>query len=100
MSNEVTRGHYGSPGSEPSWLHVDSIGALISTTYGRTLTLKLLVVSGVLRLGAWNFRILTPKLGEQSGNDALRTAASLELLFAQIVLFVTSVLVRTSPTDL
>ena len=86
-------------GSYAAWLHVDNIGALFSTTYGRTLTLKLLVVSAVLALGAVNFRILTPKLGEGTGNDALRKAASVELLLAQIVLFVTAVLVRTSPMD-
>jgi putative copper export protein len=86
-------------GSYTAWLHVDNVGALVSTAYGRTLTLKLLVVSAVLGLGAVNFLILTPKLGEQSGNNALCKAASVEILLAQIVLFVTSVLVRTSPMD-
>ena len=86
-------------GSYAAWLHVDSLGALVSTVYGRTLTLKLLLVAAVLGLGALNFRVLTPKLGEQSGNDALRKAASVELLLAQVVLFATAILVRTSPMD-
>jgi putative copper export protein len=86
-------------GSYSAWLHVDSLGMLISTAYGRTLTLKLLLVAAVLALGALNFRALTPRLGERSGNDAMRRAASVELLLAQIVLFATAVLVRTSPMD-
>lgn len=84
-------------GSYAAWLHVPDFASLVSTAYGRTLILKLLIVSAVLGLGALNFRILTPRLGEQSGNDALRRAASVELLLAQIVLCVTAVLVRTSP---
>lgn len=86
-------------GSYAAWMHLDSFGALVSTVYGRTLALKLLLVAAVLGLGALNFRVLTPKLGEQSGNDALRKAASVELLLAQVVLFVTAILVRTSPMD-
>ena len=86
-------------GSYAAWLHVDSFAALVSTVYGRTLTLKLILVAAVLGLGALNFRVLTPKLGEQSGNDALRKAASVELLLAQVVLFATAILVRTSPMD-
>ena len=77
-------------GSYAAWLHVDSFAALVSTVYGRTLTLKLILVAAVLGLGALNFRVLTPKLGEQSGNDAL---------LAQVVLFATAILVRTSPMD-
>ena len=86
-------------GSYAAWLHVDSFGALVSTVYGRTLSLKLLLVAAVLGLGILNFRVLTPKLGEQSGNDALGKAASVELLLAQAVLFATAILVRTAPMD-
>ncbi len=86
-------------GSYTAWLHVDSFAALVSTTYGRTLSVKLLLVAGVLALGALNFRVLTPRLGEQSGNDAMRRTASVELLLAQVVLFATAILVRTSPMD-
>jgi putative copper export protein len=59
----------------------------------------LLLVGAVLGLGALNWKRLTPKLGEAGGNDALRRAATTELLLAQVVLLVTAILVRMSPMD-
>ncbi len=79
-----------------SWLHLPSVSALWTSDYGRLLSLKLLLVGMVLGLGALNWKRLGPKLGQPSANDALRRAASTELLIAQLVLFVTAVLVRTS----
>ena len=80
-----------------SWMHLPSVAALYQTGYGRLLVFKLLLVAAVLALGALNWKRLTPHLGEAGGNDALSRAASTELLVAQLVLFVTAILVRTSP---
>lgn len=80
-----------------SWSHLDSLGALATTTYGRILSLKLLLVAVILAFGARNFKALTPKLGTDRGDDAMRRSAAVELAVAQIVLLVTAVLVRTSP---
>lgn len=81
-----------------SWSRLESPGALFTTTYGRTLALKLLFVTAALGIGARNFRILTPRLGTPEGNGAMRRSAALELAVAQLVLLATAVLVRTSPT--
>ena len=86
-------------GTLASWIHLGGIGALATTTYGRILGLKLLLVLAVMVLGAVNWKRLTPRLGELTGQDALRRAASRELLIAQLVLLVTAILVRTSPMD-
>lgn len=80
-----------------SWVHLGSVGALFGTAYGRVLALKLALVAGVLGLGARNFRVLTPQLGDAAGQAAMRRSATLELLMANVVLAVTAVLVRTSP---
>ena len=80
-----------------SWAHVDGVGALFGTTYGRLLLLKLALVGGVLGLGAINFRRLTPRLDTPEGPGAMRRSATFELVVAGLVLVVTAVLVRTSP---
>ena len=80
-----------------AWIHLGGLGALFTTTYGRLLALKLAVVAVVLYLGAVNWRRLTPQLGSEVGQAALRRNATFELVAGQIVLLVTAVLVRTSP---
>lgn len=80
-----------------SWVHLDGIPALWRTHYGRLLALKVLVVLGVLALGAWNWKRLSPRVGEPEGSAALRRAATLELVLANVVLAVTALLVRSSP---
>jgi copper transport protein len=80
-----------------SWVHLGGVGALLGTGYGRILTLKVALVACVLGLGARNFRVLTPRLGDAAGRAAMRRSATLELLVANVVLAVTAVLVRTSP---
>jgi copper transport protein len=79
-----------------AWVHLGSVGALFATTYGRLLLLKVGLVLGVLALGALNWRRLTPRLGEHAGQEAMRRAATVEFLVANVVLVVTAVLVRTS----
>ena len=51
----------------------------------------------VLAFGGRNFRMLTPRLGSDTGDAAMRRSAATELAIAQLVLIVTAILVRTSP---
>lgn len=80
-----------------SWSHLEGLEALWTTSYGRILSLKLLLVAAVLGFGARNFRLLTPLLGTDAGDRTMRRSAAVELAIAQIVLIVTAILVRTSP---
>lgn len=45
-----------------AWLNVRSFDALISTTYGRTLLVKLGLAAAVVAVGAYNRRVLVPAL--------------------------------------
>ncbi|MDH5759844.1 MAG: CopD family protein, partial [Gemmatimonadota bacterium] len=83
-------------GGFASWVQLGGIEAVFGTPYGRLLVLKLAVVGVVLALGGWNYKKLTPRLGEESGRGAMRRSASLEFLVANVVLVVTAILVRTS----
>jgi putative copper export protein len=80
-----------------AWIHLGSVGALFGTSYGRLLLVKMGLVLGVLGLGVWNWRRLTPLLSEPGGQGGMRRAATLEFLVANVVILVTALLVRTSP---
>ncbi|MFQ5536003.1 MAG: copper resistance D family protein [Gemmatimonadota bacterium] len=84
-------------GTFAAWLNLPGLSALWETGYGRLLVLKLAIVGLVLLLGAVNWRRLLPRLGEEEGCAAMRRAASLEALLGQVVIFITAILVRTSP---
>ena len=75
-------------------LHLAAVNQLWTTTYGRTLLLKLGAVVLVVAVGAWNWRSVRPRLAI-SGPAPLRRTAPLELLAAAIVLVLTAVLVAT-----
>jgi len=76
-----------------AWRHLKRLSSLWTTPYGWALCVKLLLVAGVLALGAWNWRRQKPLLGSEAGGVALRRSASWELTVAGLVLLVTAVLV-------
>jgi putative copper resistance protein D len=60
-----------------AWTHVGSPAQLLTTPYGRHLTLKLVLVGALLAAGVYNTRVLLPCLrAAQAGGDA-RTALRL-----------------------
>jgi len=73
--------------------HLKYWSALWTTPYGYTFDVKLALVACVVALGAWNWRRMTPRLGDESAAHALRRSARAELSFAALVLLVTGVLV-------
>ena len=83
-----------------SWRHLPSVTALFDTAYGRTLILKLGLVAVALTLGWWNWKRVTPRLATPSGKAALARFATFEFVVAQVILVVTAMLVRMSPTGM
>lgn len=84
-------------------LNVASWGAFTSTSYGRTLLIKLAIVLLLVLVGAFNWRRVRPALasGGTSAAGRLRRAATLELVLGLVVLAVTAVLVALpTPVDL
>jgi putative copper export protein len=83
-----------------AYVHVGSWPAVLGSSYGRTLCVKLALVAGVAAVGAYNWRMATPKLaaGDQ---HALRHSARAELLLGALVLLLTAILVATPlPTEM
>ena len=70
-----------------------SLSALWTSGYGRTLLLKLAVLGLVMAMGAQNWRVLTPRLGQSDGTARIRRSAIAELLLGTVLLAVTAVLV-------
>jgi len=76
-----------------AWRHLHVLSNLWSTPYGYTLIAKLVLVGIVFALGAWNWRRQRPTLGTAEAATSIRSSATMELVFATLVLLVTAVLV-------
>jgi putative copper export protein len=76
-----------------AWQTVGSWQALTSSSYGRTLLVKLSCLVGVAALGAWNWKVIQPRLAKGTGDDLLRRSAATELLLGAMLLIVTALLV-------
>ena len=92
-----------------SWMHVDRFGALWSTSYGKTLSLKVLLVIPMLILGGVNTFVIHPRVSRLVENEAsdVGSSAALDLNFSRsvrieallgvAVLFVAAILVFQQP---
>ena len=83
----------GITGVTTAWRHLKSLDALWTTPYGYALDAKLCVVLIVVSLGAWNWRRMSPQLGDEKAAQAIKRSATTELSFAAVVLAITSLLV-------
>ena len=75
------------------WQTVGSLGALIDTSYGRVLLIKLSFLIGVAGTGAFNWKIVQPKLAAGAGDGLLRRSAYVELAMGIGLIIATAVLV-------
>lgn len=78
-----------------AWMHLGALPALWQTTYGKTLLLKLAVLSVVAGTGAYNWLRVRPALGNVAGAHRIRRSATVELMVSAVVLLITAVLVAT-----
>jgi putative copper resistance protein D len=80
------------------WMAVHYLGwrwplDLFKSSYGWTLAVKLGVLLVIACLGAYNWRVAQPALGDSAGERRFRGSAVLELVFGGLLLAVTAVLV-------
>jgi putative copper export protein len=78
-----------------AWRNVGTWPALVSSTYGQLLLVKVVLVSAMAGVGAFNWRRVLPRLGESRATVRLQRSSGVELLLAVMVLVVTAVLVAT-----
>lgn len=93
-------GAAGATGVFAGWLHMNAVSDLWRSDYGRTLLLKLGILSVVAGTGAYNWLRVRPALGDLEGARRIRRSASVELAVGVVVLAVTAVLVAMpTPMD-
>ena len=78
-----------------TWIHVGTIPGLWQSNYGRTLLIKLALLSVVALTGAYNWLRVKPALGQVEGALRIRRSAMVEIVVGILVLLVTAVLVAT-----
>lgn len=78
-----------------SWLHLETLAALWTSDYGLMLVRKLVLLAGVAAVGAYNWKVVTPRLAATGDLAALRRSTLIELTLALALIAVTSVLVAT-----
>jgi putative copper export protein len=78
-----------------AWLRIPELSMLWTTTYGQTLLYKLAFFLVVLMMGAWNSARVRRRLGSPDATRHVRLTASIELLFAALVVAATTMLVVT-----
>lgn len=80
-----------------AWLHLGFSSTIWTSDYGRTLLVKLAVLSIVVGTGAYNWLRVKPALGDASGTKRLQRSAAIELGVGVLVVIVTAILVATPP---
>lgn len=78
-----------------AWLHLGTVSALWTTDYGLALVRKLMVLAGVAALGAYNWRVVTPRVRATGSLEAMKRSALVELALALALVVLTAVLVAT-----
>ncbi|MDT8340483.1 MAG: CopD family protein [Longimicrobiales bacterium] len=84
-------------GSFATWLHLPTPSALWTEPWGRMLAFKLVLVAGVLAMGAYNWRVLTPEAATPAGARRLVGLARREALAGAAVLVLTGWLAGMAP---
>lgn len=83
----------GLSGLVTAWQTVASLSALTGTPYGRTLLLKVGCLGGAVALGAYNWRVVQPRLVAGTGDRLLHRSAMLEVTCGALLLVITALLV-------
>ena len=73
--------------------YLSPLSTLWSTGYGRMLIVKVALMGGTAAIGAYNWRLVRPRLGEEASSRRLYRSATLELVLGSLLLAATSILV-------
>jgi putative copper export protein len=82
-----------------AWSHLPTVPALWQTQYGQALLRKLVVISLMALVGAFNWLVIKPRLSNPDTVSLLRKSAAVELTIGVVVVILTAILVGTSPPD-
>jgi copper transport protein len=80
-------------GTMSAFVHIKGINELWTTPYGKTLSIKLVIVLLTATTGAYNWKVVSPRLGTEHSTLHIRRSALAEIVIAATILAVTAVLV-------
>lgn len=80
-------------GTVSAFVHIKAISELWTTPYGQTLSIKLLIVMLTATTGAYNWKVVSPRLGTEHATLHVRRSALAEVIIAAAIVAVTAVLV-------
>jgi copper transport protein len=80
-------------GTFSAFVHIKAISELWTTPYGKTLSVKLAVVLLTATTGAYNWKVVSPRLGSETATLHIRRSALAEVIIAATIIAVTAVLV-------
>jgi putative copper export protein len=82
-------------GALATWTYTGSLAVIPVTAWGQLLLVKLACLTGVVALGWWNWRVVTPALegAHEMAPARLRRAVTIELLLGFAMLVITAYLV-------
>jgi copper transport protein len=84
-------------GAYNSWIHVDGLSALLITSYGQVLLVKIMITVSMLALGAVNAFVLAPRLNDENNERLFLRSVRVEAALAVIVLLLAAILVYLPP---
>ncbi|WP_291380232.1 cytochrome c oxidase assembly protein [Demequina sp.] len=85
-------------GAANAWLRIGSVTDLFTTTYGRLLALKLVLMSGAIALAAWHRRVTMPRLSTADVRRQFYRVLAWDVALLAAVAGIGGVLSRTAPT--
>ncbi len=85
-------------GAANAFLRIGSVTDLWTTTYGRLLALKLVLMSGAIALAAWHRAATLPRLSESRVRDTFWRVMSVDVGLLLAVAAIGGILSRTEPT--
>jgi copper transport protein len=84
-------------GAYAAWIHVGDVEALLSTTYGRALLVKLGIFAALGALGALNLLAFSPRLKRSGAAAWLRRSVRAELALGAALLLAAGTIMAVSP---
>ena len=85
-------------GALNAFVHINAFSEFWTTPYGRVLAVKIGIVIITASMGAYNWKVVSPRLGSAEATAHIKRSATAEIIVAAVIIFLTAILVATPTT--
>jgi copper transport protein len=85
-------------GALNAFVHINAFSEFWTTPYGRILAIKIGIVIITASMGAYNWKVVSPRLGTSEATAHIKRSATAEVIVAAVIIFLTAILVATPTT--